>query len=64
MESIYDAVNIGDETSAIACIVGAIAGTFRGSDSIPVEYLDRIETENSLDLRRQAEEVEALWETI
>lgn len=64
MESIYDAVNIGDETSAIACIVGAIAGTFRGSDSIPAEYLDRIETENSLDLRRQAEEVEALWKTI
>ena len=30
MQSIYDAVNIGDETSAIACIVGAIAGTYHG----------------------------------
>lgn len=61
MESIYDAVNIGDETSAIACIVGAIAGTFRGVDSIPEEYLNRIETENALDLRGQAEGIEALW---
>lgn len=61
MESIYDAVNIGDETSAIACIVGAIAGTFRGADSILGEYLERIETENALDLRRQAEGIEALW---
>lgn len=61
MESIYDAVNVGDETSAIACIVGAIAGTFRGADSIPGEYLERIETENALDLRRQAEGIEALW---
>lgn len=61
MESIYDAVNIGDETSAIACIVGAIAGTFRGADSIPEEYLERIETENAVDLRRQAEGIEVLW---
>ncbi len=39
MESIYDAVNIGDETSAIACIVGAIAGACNGADSIPEGYL-------------------------
>ncbi len=45
MESIYDAVNIGDETSSIACIVGAIVGTYNGSRSITDGYLDIIEKE-------------------
>ena len=45
MESIYDAVNIGDETSSIACIVGAIVGTYNGSQSITDGYLDIIEKE-------------------
>ena len=61
MESIYDAVNIGDETCAIACIVGAIAGTLNGVESIPEEYLDFIEKTNGIDLKKQAEEIEKLW---
>ena len=61
MESIYDAVNIGDETSAIACIVGAIAGACNGADSIPEGYLGIIEKENHMDLTAQAEGIEALW---
>lgn len=60
MESIYDAVNIGDETSAIACIVGAIAGTYNGVDSVPEGYLEIIERENHMDLKKQAEEIEKL----
>ena len=40
MKCICDGVNIGDETSAIASIVGALCGTFRGSRSFPEDYLD------------------------
>lgn len=61
MESIYDAVNIGDETSAIACITGAIAGTYNGVNSITEGYLEIIERENQMNLQKQAEGIEALW---
>lgn len=64
MESIYDAVNIGDETSAIGCIVGAVAGAFRGADSITEGYLEIIEKENKMDLCSQAERIEKLWGNI
>ncbi len=63
MESIYDAVNIGDETCAIACITGAIAGGYNGADSITEGYLDMIEEKNGMCLRRQAEEIEKLLGT-
>ena len=61
MESIYDAVNIGDETSAIACITGAIAGAYHGVGSIKEGYLEIIERENKMDLKSQAERIEELW---
>lgn len=64
MDSIYDAVNIGDETAAIACIVGAITGTYQGASSITKGYLEIIEKENGIDLRNQAEELERLWQSI
>lgn len=64
MESIYDGVNMGDETSAIACIAGAIAGAYHGSDSITDGYLEIIERENQMDLRKQADGIEALWQSI
>lgn len=60
MESIYDAVNIGDETCAIACIAGAIAGTYNGADSITEGYLEIIEERNSVDLKKQAEAIEKI----
>lgn len=60
MESIYDAVNIGDETSTIACIVGAVLGAYHGIDSLPAGYLERIEAENHMDLCRQARDLEVL----
>jgi ADP-ribosylglycohydrolase len=61
MESIYDAVNIGDETCAAACIVGAVAGAYNGAGSITEGYLDILEEKNSMLLRQQAEEIEKLW---
>ena len=53
-------VNIGDETSSIACIVGAIVGTYNGSRSITDGYLDIIEKENNINIKKQAEELEKL----
>ena len=61
MPSIYDAVNIGDETCAIACIVGAVEGAYNGADSITEGYLDIIEEKNRMNLKRQAQEIEKLW---
>ena len=61
MESIYDAVNIGDETCAAACIVGAVAGAYNGAGSITEGYLDILEEKNSMLLRQQAEEIEKFW---
>lgn len=62
MPCIYDGVNIGDETSAIASILGAICGAFRGSDSITEGYLEIIHQENGMDLKKQAKAVEGLWQ--
>ena len=54
MKCICDGVNIGDETSAIASIVGALCGTFRGSRSFPEGYLDFLNEQNGFDLELQA----------
>ncbi len=61
MESIFDGVNIGDETSAIASIIGAVAGTWNGAGSIRKGYQEILERENQMDLGRQAEEI---WQII
>lgn len=55
MKCIYDAVNIGDETSAIAEIIGAIAGTYRGASCITEGYLDVICRENDMDIESQVD---------
>lgn len=54
MKCICDGVNIGDETSAIASIVGALCGTFRGSRSFPEDYLDFLNEQKGFDLELQA----------
>lgn len=64
MESIYDAVNIGDETCAIASIVGAITGAYHGASDITEGYLDMIEKENGMNLTAQAEKLERLCQRI
>ncbi len=55
MESIFDGVNIGDETSAIASIIGAVAGTWNGAGSIRKGYQEILERENANGSGRQAE---------
>ncbi len=51
MKSIIGGVNVGDETSAVASIAGAICGCFKGSAAIPIEYRRQIEDNNSFDFQ-------------
>lgn len=62
MPAIYDGVNIGDETSAIAGLVGALCGVLNGADSICEGYLDFIEGANDIHLRSQADRICAFLE--
>ncbi len=63
MECIYDGVNIGDETSAVASIAGALCGAFRGVESITDGYLDIINKENGIDIEKQARAVFKTWKS-
>jgi len=51
MRSIFCGVNAGNDTDTVASIVGAIAGTLNGVQSMPAGYLDEIEAKNKMDLR-------------
>ena len=51
MEALFDAVNIGDETSAIASIVGAIGGAWEGISIFPADYLPTINKANGFNLQ-------------
>lgn len=62
MQAVYDAVNIGDETSAIAAIVGALCGVLNGTAGICEGYLEIIESANVIDLQAQAKSICALIE--
>ncbi len=52
MECIIRGVNIGDETSAVASIVGGISGCFRGVESLPEDYRDMVERQNGFDFKK------------
>jgi ADP-ribosylglycohydrolase len=41
-ESIIGSINLGDDTSSIGALVGALAGILYGYESIPEEWLDKI----------------------
>ncbi|MDO5689149.1 MAG: ADP-ribosylglycohydrolase family protein [Tissierellia bacterium] len=60
MPAIYDAVNIGDETSAIATIVGAIGGAYQGDSTIPFELEESIQKQNHLQIDELVKIVEQL----
>lgn len=62
MPAIFDAVNIGDETSAIAAVVGALCGVLNGKDDLCQGYLEHIEAVNAIDLQGQAKSICALLE--
>lgn len=57
MQSIYGGVNVGDETSSIASITGALGGAYNGADSITLGYQSIIEKQNEMDLSALADEI-------
>lgn len=50
MYALRDAANIGDETAAIASIVGAIGGAWQGITIFPTHYLPLLDKANGFDL--------------
>ncbi|MCR4962565.1 MAG: ADP-ribosylglycohydrolase family protein [Firmicutes bacterium] len=54
MAALLDGVNIGDETAAIASIIGAIGGAWRGAGIFPKHYLTTVDQANDFDLKRFA----------
>ena len=50
-----DAVNIGDETAAIACLVGQLGGALRGADVFAQEERTLLDEANQFDLTAFAE---------
>lgn len=61
MPALYDAVNIGDETAAIASIVGALSGALHGIKAFKEEDITFINQANGFDLKAHAQEI---WELI
>jgi ADP-ribosylglycohydrolase len=55
MEAIFDGANIGDETSAIASLIGAVGGAWKGVSVFPEHYLPTVDGENGFSLRHMAE---------
>jgi len=49
LPALYDAVNIGDETAAIASLVGALGGALQGVEAFPDYYLPLLNSANGFD---------------
>lgn len=60
MDSIYDAVNIGDESSKIAMICGCITGVMNGVSSFNKRDMELVSLANSFDLEKTAKELYSL----
>ena len=60
MPALIDAANIGDETAAIASMVGALCGALHGIDYLPQGALELIDNVNGFNLALLAEEVTKL----
>lgn len=62
MDSIYLAVNAGDDTDTVACMVGFITGAFCSVNAISDSYLKLIDEVNHFDLKKTALEIDSLVE--
>ncbi len=60
MDTIYMAVNAGDDTDTVACMAGYIVGALNGADKITSGYLETIEKANGFELRKMAMGIDAL----
>jgi len=60
MDCLHMAVNAGDDTVTVACMVGFITGAFSSANAIPRKYLDLINEVNGFDLEKMALEIDAM----
>ena len=60
IEALYDAVNIGDETCAMATVTGALLGAFYGSSIFPTEWEQIINDANGISITGLAEKFSGL----
>lgn len=54
-EGILAAINIGDDADTNGAIVGSLCGAFQGIDGIKKEWIEKIEAQNQLSLRKIAQ---------
>ena len=62
MDSIYLAVNAGDDTDTVACMTGFITGAFCSADMITPGLLELIDEVNGFDLRKTALAIDEIVE--
>ena len=60
LDTIYMAVNAGDDTDTVACMAGYIVGAFNGVDAFPEEYLNLINSANGYDHVKMAADIDAM----
>ena len=57
MQSIYLAINAGNDSDSTAIVAGAIAGAFKGIDCIPAEHLPFLSEVNDMDIAGLARDI-------
>ena len=60
MKSVLAGANVGFDTDTIASMAGALAGTLKGFDSVPMELFSKVQRVNQLDLEKVAAGLEKL----
>ncbi len=60
METIFRAINAGNDTDTVACIAGSMAGAFKGIDAIPSHHLPFLEKANNIDIVSVAKNINSL----
>ncbi|MEG1016275.1 MAG: ADP-ribosylglycohydrolase family protein [Oscillospiraceae bacterium] len=59
MKTIYLAINAGNNCDTIAMLAGAMAGAYKGADSIPSGHLKMLSEVNNMDIEGLAREITA-----
>ncbi len=60
LDTIYMAVNCGDDTDTVACMAGYIVGAFNGVDAFPKAHLELIDSANGYDLAKMAADIDRM----
>lgn len=60
MDSLYMAINAGDDTDTVACMTGFITGAYCSVTQLPQSYLELIDRVNGFDLAAMAAEIDAI----